>query len=470
MRIKIHKDNYSFSVYGETQEIGKLFSKEVSIYNKRSLNDSRQPRYINEEISLYDRIRNITNEVIFKYGTIYTVYKTLRNNSIDYKFEDVNDLKTDFVYSSDSLGAEKTEDLNKLIKYRCGMFQAYTGYGKSKVICRSSEYFIKEQGLNVLVVVPNSRVKIELESKFEKFEIDIDKLGDKLKIMNALGFSRRKEYKEGIYDEYYSKVDVIICDEVEYCMNESFVKFCDEKLTNAKYYYGFSATAEKQHGNKLSGEMGQVNADNLNLIKYFGGSLVYKRPEEKKNITLHLVRKDFGIKNPWTKPNDTILDLGRKMYPTVQFMNAIIYCIRKSKGIIFAPLNALQIIDKWTDYFNKFGVRFLVLSSRGNYYQNEYVSQDRVKYLTDNNLIDVIFTTASGYRGINIKNIKNILMIVQSTKAGIVLQCIGRSRSKNTNIYFIDPTEKIDIYSGKVVSAVKLIQNYYSNIKYKIHA
>jgi ERCC4-related helicase len=81
--------------------------------------------------------------------------------------------------------------------------------------------------------------------------------------------------------------------------------------------------------------------------------------------------------------------------------------------------------------------------------------------------VDVIPSTSSGYRALDLPKLQNILL-VEGLKAGVVLQSIGRiARSDTMNIITLCSMsdKKIPVYSKADQARKEMYQTYYKNCK-----
>ena len=377
----------------------------------------------------------------------------------------------------------QNQDTLHLLKYKFGLFSCYTGYGKSQVIATLANYAFNELGKSVLLLAPSIKAKEELVKRCKKvFGIDIakDKTG-RIKAMITKGFMNKKEMKTpegqaGIAAEL-SKFEWVLADEVEYCMSDGGQRILD-MCTGASCLYGFSGTADKNKGEMITFKdgLGRCIADNRDLVKYFGPSLIYRLP-------LHL---EIDLVTVKTKSLNTIpfdeedMEESKNIYNTV--MNKIwtnknvcetIVRVAEKYPMLFIPINSLEaVINNWIDNYFVGKFRVLLICGEGYLYwdlagNKAKLSLEEAWEYVNSGQVDIIPSTGSGYRALDFPGLKNILLI-QGKVGGVVLQAIGRvARSTDFNIITLEPQIKchIPIYSKGIQNRKHMILDYYQYCK-----
>lgn len=276
------------------------------------------------------------------------------------------------------------------------------------------------------------------------------------------------------FKELLATYQWILVDEVEYTINNGG-EFLYSNLIGAERMYGFSGTADKTAGEVISfrdGISSDVVIRNKDLIKYFGPSLVYRMPV---NISLNFVSVRTLAMDRLKFDNDRIDDSGN-VY--AEIMNQIwsnpdickvIVKIVKRYPMIFIPMNNLvNILYKWINDYFVGTFRVLLVCGEGYIY---YDLQGNTTNLTlteaceyiKQGLVDVIPSTSSGYRALDLPGLQNIA-ILSGKLAGVTLQCIGRTaRGKSMNIITLAPIgkRKIPVYTKGMEGRDEMIRNYY---------
>ena len=362
------------------------------------------------------------------------------------------------------------EDLKMLFHYKRGIFQCYTGYGKTQVIAVLMDYIVNVLKESVVVLVPDTKPKHELVDRYE------DLTGNKLpeyydtnssiNVLAVKGFLRSNSYNR--YDPFFKRVKWVLADEVEYCMNNSGIELMD-LFINADKWYGFSATPDKKSGNRIwiDNTKSPVITRNFDLVNYFGFSTVFRKPD-KHDITITSVVTD-KFNNLDFIQADSYPDALRMIFMDYKVCK-LIRSISKTEKPILIPFPYLEVIDFWIEgYFND--MKVINICSRGyEYYESgklisKKLTLDQVKEFIESDKVDVITGTASVYRALDFRGISNILPLT-SKLAGIVIQSIGRiARDTKFKIICIDPTTKVPMYTGDLNKRKKLIKDYYSDCR-----
>lgn len=379
----------------------------------------------------------------------------------------------------------QNQDILHCLKYKFGLFSCYTGYGKSQIIAVLAKYFYQDMGKKVLLVTPQTKPRDELTKRIESlYGIKVStKIGTgRIQAMITNGLMNRKETKDpkktADFIRELESFDVILVDEVEYCANPGGF-FIFSHAVNADVRFGFSGTSDKSSA-KLIGFTNGLNDPtvilNKDLIKYFGTSLVYRKPLDL-TITNTVVRTE--AMNPENLKLGEIEDSGNiyievmtKIF-TNPGVSKVIAKIAKAYPMTFIPINNLHnIIYEWIDNYFMTKFRILLVCGEGYIYYDLLGNRtsltlqdacDRIKNLE----VDVIFSTSSGFRALDFPNLKNILLI-QGKIAGSVLQQVGRvARQKEFNIITLEPAngKSLPVHTKSQKIRKNMIKEYYSYCK-----
>lgn len=442
----------------------------------------------------------------FQSGYASLIYNEFYDDMSDYSRELLEsyifptyDLKVNF----DNLYDYQNEDLNRLLLVKRGLFQTYTGYGKSEVIVTLANYIVNELGQKVLLVTASSVSMMELTNRFKsKFGIELGQFnpGNAINIINIKGFLRSYAYDKN--DDYWNSKFWILADEVENCCSTTAMDFY-ETLPNVIRMYGFSATSDKQYAEPLlsripdefykSDEVKRLN--NLNrfdgrskllelkknyiyeirtrlgrnkyLVGYFGNSVVYRKP---RNFDIKLINVMSSISD-----DDIVLDSSYQYDNVVvelftnEKMCKLIQLIAYKVGTIFIPMFRLQVIDYWLEhYFQLNGYITVVICSRGfelydgGKYQDN-ITIEELKLLVKLGVVNLILGTKSSYNALDLPELHRSLLLY-SKAANVVIQAIGRTaRGNKFEVYSIKPYKRIPMYSKDLDMRLELIKNYYSD-------
>ena len=356
---------------------------------------------------------------------------------------------------------------------------------KSQVISVLAKYYSQDLGKKVLLVTPQTKPRDELIKRIDSlYGIKVPvKLGKgKIQSIITQGLLNKKDYKDPEKREKLVKTlesfDIVLVDEVEYCMNEGG-EFIFDSIT-PEGLYGFSGTSDKFSGkmiNLRNGLSDPTVSNNSTLIKYFGPALVYRQPLD---LTLNLISlKAASMNNSnlklWEIPEDCgniYLEIMAKIFTNQEVSETIVRVV-KNYPMTFIPINNLQkIIYTWIEdhFLGKF--KILLVCGEGYLYYDLDKNKTNLdlKQACDKIIggeVSVIFSTSSGFRALDIPNLKHILLI-QGKIAGSVLQQIGRvARQKEFDIITLEPLngKALPVLTKTQKVQKDMIKEYYSYCK-----
>ena len=373
----------------------------------------------------------------------------------------------------------QNEDVLVLLRYKFGLFSCPTSYGKTQVISVLANYFYTDELKKVLLVAPGKKARDELVKRINiLYGIEVStKLGTgRIQAIITNGILNKKEMKDpDKYQDWVNEMqsfDVVLCDEVEYCINPGGMWIFDN-CTGAEYRFGFSGTADKSSAEMITFQQGLTKnvAENRDLVKYFGSSIVYRLPV-KYDIDMINVKTtsldglifdegDFEAGNVYT-------NILTRIWTSDEVCKTVVNLVRTYPKL-FIPINNLQgVINEWIEkwFIGKF--RILLISHEGYVYydlngnKSLLTLQEASDYIA-RDMVDVIPSTSSGYRALSFDSLENIFLI-QGNIAGVVLQCIGRvARGSHMNIISLDSMfgARIPVYSKGQEERNEMIKNYY---------
>jgi hypothetical protein len=301
-----------------------------------------------------------------------------------------------------------------------------------------------------------------------------------LDIINSSGVTSSKRFKKDNKEEYENtknyleSIDCVLADEVEYVIGGNGGKIVLDMCKNAYMRYGFSGTADKIGGNLITFSNGitDVVINNRDLIGYFGQALIYRVPI---HLDINLVTVKTSCFNNITFTDDNLSE-DSNIYQTVlntMWTNPescdMITKLIKYYPRLFIPINNLtNIIDNWISNYWIGKFRILLICGAGYIYYDLDRNSRRVELseacdLIKNDEVDVIPSTSSGFRALDLPGLTNILLI-QGKIAGVVLQSIGRvARGKVANIIDLRPKpyKPIPVYTKGVRDRSNMIKKYY---------
>lgn len=372
----------------------------------------------------------------------------------------------------------QNEDILHLLKYKVGLFSCYTGYGKTQIIATLANYFYG-LGKSVLIVTPQKKPNEEVVKRLrEKFNLTTPSKDLRLNNMITAGLLNRKDVNDPQklleLEKLWSSYEVILVDEVEYTINDSGM-FLYDRLIGADYMLGFSGTADKAEGNMISfiNGLDDTVIRNRNLIKYFGPSLVYRLPN---SIDIDLIRVKTGSlatvkfeESDFAENSNVYLNIMTRIFTDPEVCKVMVKTLKKFPTTYIPMNNLANIISTWIDDYFIGTFRILLICFEGYIYYDLDGSRRKLKDLNEaceyvkNGLVDVIPSTSSGFRALDLPGLENAL-VLSGKCAGAVLQAIGRvARGTHMNIIGFDTisNRKVPVYTSGMKNRDDMIKNYY---------
>lgn len=372
----------------------------------------------------------------------------------------------------------QNEDVLHLLRYKIGLFSCYTSYGKTELIATLANYFYG-LGQNVLIVTPQKKARDEVVKRVKaRFGIDLPTKDGRFNAMIVAGLSNRKDIKDPTMlkkiEAEWANVNCVLCDEVEYTINDSGM-FLYDRLTHADHFYGFSGTADKEKGEMISFVNGLSDCvvRNKDLVKYFGPSLVYRMPLDLKidNIRVKtnalnqvkFLAEDFG------EGTNAYMNAITRIFTTPEVCQVIVK-LGKKFPMMYLPMNNLEsVISEWVNNWFMGVFRILLICGEGYIYYDLQGNRTNLKTLDKaceyvrNGLVDIIPSTSAGFRALDLPGLETTFL-AQGKAAGVVLQSVGRTaRGAHMNLISLEPQpkKKIPVYSKGMENRDEMIHNYY---------
>lgn len=385
----------------------------------------------------------------------------------------------------------QNEDVLHLLKYKVGLYGVYTSYGKTQIIATLANYYYN-LGKSVLIVTPNKKPNEEVVKRCKTvFNLDVPSKDFRINSIITNGLLNRNDIKDPAllkqHEALWANYQVVLCDEVEYTINPGG-KFLYDRLTGAECLYGFSGSADKTGGEMITFQEGlsDVVIRNKDLIKYFGPNLIYRRPVtlDIDYITvLTASLNQVNLKDEKKEEDGVEQDKGENVYNKIMtkiwtnpsVCRTLVAAIKRYPKM-YIPMNNLnEIIKCWIDNYFIGKFRILLICHEGYVY---YDLDGNRKLLADlseaceyvkNGLVDVIPSTSSGFRALDLPGLENIGLFAGKV-AGVTLQTVGRTaRGSHMNIITFKPliNKRIPVYSKGVKEREEMIHEYYKycNIK-----
>lgn len=357
---------------------------------------------------------------------------------------------------------------------------------KTQVIATLANYYYSI-GKSVLIVTPNKKPNEEVVKRCKTvFNLDVPSEDLRINSIITNGLLNRSDIKNpeslAMYEALWASYQVVLCDEVEYTINNGG-KFLYDRLIGAECLYGFSGSADKTGGEMITFRDGlsDVVIRNKDLIKYFGPSIIYRRPVTLNidyvsvyTSSLNAVDlKDIDFSGQ-AKYENIYLKVMTKLWTNPSVCRTLVQAVKRYPKMYIPMNNLSEIISCWIDNYFIGVFRILLICHEGYVYYDLEGNRTVLKDLTEaceyvkNGLVDVIPSTSSGFRALDIPGLENIGLFAGKV-AGVTLQTVGRTaRGVHMNIITFKPMgRKIPIYSKGVQDREDMIHEYYKycNIK-----
>lgn len=370
------------------------------------------------------------------------------------------------------LRGKQEEDVIDLLRFNRGIFQVYTGYGKTEVIAKLINYIVNERKEHLLLLTPDSTSLNEIDNRVEKLYgitheyIDYDALYN---AVNVNGFPRSYQFERD--NPYWQKVKWIIAEEAEYVINDSGSEVI-ELCTNSERLYAFSATADKKRAERIRMREGNIPVVQRNkyLINYFGFATVFRKPEDFIIYVYEIKTTIFNDINDNPDASTDYTEIIYSIFTDKRFCEGLAKIAYKEKPI-YIPMGRLAVIDEWIpNYFNKEDSVVINICGRG--YElyiggvfQDTITIDELKEFVEDERVDIITGTKSSYRALDLPKLNKVLPLT-SQLASNVIQAIGRvTRLKEFTIINLTPFNSINVYSADLWNRKQLIDDYYSECK-----
>ena len=381
-------------------------------------------------------------QVISTEGNFYTVKNLEKSGTVYYP--DFTELRN-----------YQMLDAELILQHKNGIIQLYTGYGKTWLIAWLCRYLPRP----ILITEPSYAMCEEIQTRLTDMNIDTTDIH----IINPVGYMARGNRD----DTWVSSVKTLLSDETS--ITESMEKLLG--MMDPEIMYAFTYTPDKYNNYNLSYLMNyRLNDDTCKILKYFGPTLVYaklKKPLEINVDPLHLGGCKFKINEYENWKYKKAVDI---CFRSPELSGYIASCIDKcSSPILFPYTDHKQVTRFMTDYklanyhlciWSASGIQYSMgvpLGTRDSV--KDMTTLQAIKYLVDNNLIDVLFCSSVGFKGVDLPNLSNLILMVGSN-AGNTIQIIGRvCRSDAPRIFLPKNLDENEMYSASFTKRLRWIKS-----------
>lgn len=340
-------------------------------------------------------------------------------------------------------------DATTILSYTNGLVQLPTGYGKTYLMSWLCDYLPKP----ILITEPTLALCDEIRSRIGESRMD------NIYIVNPTAYWARIERD----DSWIESIRTILSDEMM-SVTDSIKKFFD-RMPHLIRIYGFSATPDRYVNTRLQFiKDHKLHDDTCEILQYYGPAIVYSKM--RKSITiyedeLHLGSCGWSMAQydhwKYKKAND-------KCFNAKCLPGYIKDCIRRSTGPILFPFtdhkqiewifNSPELSEYRIALWDSESVRLnngkeftkshpWIRKSDGE----KFDPYRLVKYMIENNQVQVIFTSSVGFKGVDFPTLRNLILMVGSN-AGNIIQIVGRVCRSNDPIIFLPKNlDKNDLYT-----------------------
>lgn len=381
-------------------------------------------------------------QIISTEGNFYTVRDL--NRSVRYYEPDYSQLR-DY----------QRKDAEKMLEHSNGIIQLYTGYGKTWLIAWLCRYLPRP----ILITEPSYAMCEEVTTRLEALGID----QTDIHVLNPVGYMARLERD----DSWLEKVKTLLSDETS--ITESMEKMLS--MMKPEIMFAFTYTPDKFNNQNLSILKNyKLNDGTCKILKYFGPTLVFaklRKPLEIVVDELHLGYCGFRLADYENWKYKKAIDI---CFRSNELSSYIARCIERcSSPILFPYTDHKQVTRFLTDpELAKYSICLWsaegIQCSRGVPRDaleavKDMTDLQAIKHLVNGNLIQVLFCSSVGFKGVDLPNLSNLILMVGSN-AGNTIQIVGRvCRSDSPRIFLPKNKDRNELYEASFNKRLKWIES-----------
>lgn len=358
-----------------------------------------------------------------------------------------------------SLRDYQVNDAKEILSNKCGLVQTYTGYGKTYIMSWLCNYLPKP----ILITEPTLVLCEEIRSR-------INDMTD-IYIINPTAYFARKDRD----DSWMMDIKTLLSDEMM-SVTES-IKKVFQNILNVDRVYGFSATPDKMNNTRLQFLYDGLSDSTCEIIQYYGLTIVYSTLRKcirvyEDNVKLGSCKFTMDDYEHW-KYRIAI----NKCFKSPNLVNYLESCILRCNSPILFPFTDHKQIE-WlmndttlSKYRLVLWDAYSVTLNNGRVFTKddpwknskgiEYTPYELIKYMINNNQVNVVFCSSVGFKGVDITGLSNIILMIGSN-AGNVIQMVGRvCRSDNPSIFLpknLDDNQLYEVSYNKRLKWIKSLQ------------
>lgn len=365
---------------------------------------------------------------------------------------------------------DQREALSELVKYKRGILSIYTGWGKTELASVFIQNIINNADGNILVLGAKNMIVDELQSRFKSqgfYQPSYFDSESRVNVLNPNGFCASSLFSSGAANSWLSNVRFVLMDEVDRISDSAMTLLDYVERMGCEYFYGMSATADKEKARQVPATnllMSVMNYSLINVVAKFSHSVVHIKPTRFiiDLVNVPMGRADLSYLDGIADESNHY-DLVYGFTTTLSYMSFLRYVMKKCKP--FIPIIYTSVIRVWLDHFKE--KRIIVLSGEGYlYYEDgelvDDLSIEDLKFLVKSGDFDAVFTTVTGFSAIDVPELTDVVLL-SGTAASSVIQYIGRvSRKSEFKIWYATYDNVVPIYSRNLSAQLDLVKSYYN--------
>lgn len=470
-KIRIDRDRNSLVIYKDyfKRELFEFGTKDYQ-YNYRT----KKREWVDNTYNIYTYEKK-TGTYLIPIGMSTYLY----NTNQDYP-DELKDLLLNIslnheklITDTGRLRPDQQMALDALLKYKRGILSIYTGWGKTELAAVFIQNLINNADGNILVLGAKNMIIDELKDRFQSFgfyQPEYFSSKSRINVINPNGFCSSELFKSGVTDDWLKNVRFVLMDEVDRISNTAMQLLDYVERYGCDYFYGMSATADKQKARQIPATaslMSVMTYDLINVVAKFSHSVVHMKPTGFiiDAINVPMGKPDLSYLKD-IENTDNAYEFIYGFTTSLPYMSFLRFVMRKCKP--FIPMFYTTVIDKWIEYF--VDKRIVILSGSGyQYYEDGKLVDDLtiedLKFLVQIGDFDAIFTTVTGFSAIDLPSMMDVVLL-SGTQASSVIQYIGRvSRKSEFRIWYATYSKIVPIYTRNLDEQLKLIDEYYDKCK-----
>jgi superfamily II DNA or RNA helicase len=365
-------------------------------------------------------------------------------------------------YSSSKFLREDQYEIlsNHVLPFYHGTVNLDTGFGKTTMIVYIAQSYVGSG--NILILCGNYNVVDEIKSRLGRYDTNMDNV----KVINQVAFMSSNRSKDPEYDEWFSKVELIIIDECDN-MTPSLYQIMN-KCSNARMTYGLSANVNKYTGEATDYKsISKINYEVARIVDRVGFSLYNHCSFMSLSLNIY--------KTSRINPEPDYLKYSKSPYYKIQksldslFNSKILYqfiedkVLKEKDHTLFIAIRFNHHGKKLYDHFKNKNLSVILWTGTYGITHNKSdhkLNMTELKELVHDDKIDLMIASSVAYKGIDMSKLSDLLFLVGS-QFGIVNQIAGRiMRYISPTIWMLQSTHnKCPIYNISHYSRIKRLKS-----------